>query len=107
MLDRSRDDVLALFGVHLGHAQDRKVVALSCAARENHFFVGCTDQLRDLSARSFDRCFSGPTKLVVAARSIAEDFRKIWSHRPENFRIDRSGRMIVEIDRKLHKAAFS
>jgi hypothetical protein len=52
VLGGAGDDVLALLGIHLGHALDREVVALGRAGRPDDLLGGGADQLRDLGSRA-------------------------------------------------------
>ena len=102
VLGGRRDDVVALFGVHLGHALQRQVVRFGRAAGEHDLLGGCADQARDLLARLLDRFFRFPAEAVIAAGGVAERLREIRHHRLEHARIHRRGRVIVHVDRQFH-----
>ena len=71
------DDVVALFGIHLGHAFERQVVRFGGAAGENDLFRGGADQVRDLFAGLLDGFFRFPAETVIAAGGVAENVGEI------------------------------
>src|SRR6266852_2656966 len=97
-----RDDMIALLGIHLGHAFERQVVRLGGAAGEYDLFRGCADEVRDLFTGLLDRLFRLPPEAVVAAGSIPEHVGEVGRHRGEDAWIDRRRRVIVHVDRQFH-----
>ena len=75
VLGGRRDDVVALFGIHLGHALDRQIVRFGGAAGEDDLFGGGADQVRDLLARFLDRFLGFPAEAVIAAGGVAESLQ--------------------------------
>ena len=102
VFDGLRDDVIAFFTIHLGHALDHQVVAFRGAAGEDDFFGRSAYQRGDLSASVLNGFFAGPTEWVVAAGSISEFFREIRQHCLNDARIHLSRRVIIEINWQLH-----
>ena len=98
VLGRRGDDVVAFFGIHLGHALQRQVVRFRRAAGENDFFRSRADQARHLLARLLRRFFRFPAEAVIAAGRVAEDVRQVRPHRLKHARIDRRGGVIVHVD---------
>ncbi len=103
VLGRRRDDVVAFFGVHLGHALDRQVVGFGGAAGENNFLGGRADQIRDLLARVVDCLFRFPPETVVAAGGVAEFLREVWQHGVDDSRVSRRRSVIIKINWRLHE----
>ena len=101
VLGDCRDDVVALLAIHAGDALDRQVVRFGRAAREDDFLRVGADQIGDLLAGFFDRFLRLPPERMVAAGGIAEVLGEVGHHRLEHARIDRRGRVIVHVDRKL------
>ena len=102
VLGRRRDDVVALFGVHLGHALDRQVVRFGGAAGEHDLFRVGADQVGDLLAGVVDGLFRLPSERVVAAGRIAEFFREVGQHRLQDARIHRRGGVVIKINGGFH-----
>ncbi len=102
VLGGRRDDVVALFGVHLGHALQRQIVRFGGAAGEHDLLGGRPDQARDLLARLLDRFLGFPAKAVIAAGGVPEGLKEIRLHRLEHARIHRRGRVIVHVDWQFH-----
>ncbi len=75
------DDVVALFGIHLGDTFDRQVVRFRRAAGEDDLFGSGADQVGDLLARFFDGLFGFPSEAVVAAGRVSENFHEVGPHR--------------------------
>ena len=102
-----RDDVIALFAVHLGDAFDREIRRFSSAAGEDNLFRRRIDQLGDLPASVLHGFLGLPTEFMVAARCVAEFLREIRNHGFDNARVDRRGRVIIKINRKLNCHSLS
>ena len=66
MLGDLRDDVIALFRVHLGDALNGQIVRFGGAAGENNFLRRCADQIGNLLARFLDGFFGFPAEAVIA-----------------------------------------
>ena len=96
------DDVVAFFGIHLGHALDGEVVRFGGAAGEDDFARRGADQIGNLLARFIHRLLGHPAELVIAAGGIAEVLREIGQHRLEDAGVHLRGRVIVEINGRLH-----
>ncbi len=96
------NDVVALFGIHFGHALQRQIVRFGGAAGEHDLFASGADQTRDLLARLLDRFLGFPTKAVIAAGGIAERLKEIRLHGVEYARIHRGGRVIIHVDWQFH-----
>ena len=62
MLGNRGDDVIAFFLIHLGHALDGQVVALSRARSEDDFLGRGADQFCDAFAGRFHTFLAGPAK---------------------------------------------
>ena len=97
------DDVVALFGVHLRDALDRQVVRFRRTAREDDFLRVRANQIRDLLTRDLDGFFGLPSERMVAARRVPELLGEVRHHRLEHPWIDGRRRVIVHVDRKLHR----
>src|SRR5579863_61483 len=96
------DNVIALLAVHLGHAFDGEVVALSGAGSENDFFGGGADQLGDTLAGSFDALFTSPTERVIVAGGVAELLHEKGKHLLQHPRIRGGGGVVIHINGQLH-----
>ena len=102
VLDGLGDDVIALFLVHLGDALDGKVVALGGAGGKDDFLRGRADQLGDAFARLLHRLLGHPSKLMVAAGSVAEVLGEVGQHLFHHPRIGPRGGVVVHINGQLH-----
>ncbi len=100
VLGRRGDDVVAFFGIHLGHAFDGKVVGFGGAAGEDDFLRRGADQIGNLFARFIHGLFGFPAEFMVAAGGVAEMFGEVGEHRVEDARIHSRGGVIVEINRQ-------
>src|SRR6266849_7832482 len=100
VLNGLRNDVIALLAVHLGDTLDHQVVGFGRATGKDDFLGRCADQRSDLRTRILYRLFAGPAEGVIAACGVAELLREIGQHRVDNTRIHRSGRMIVQVNRR-------
>ena len=101
VLDRLRDDVIALLAVHFRNTLDHQVVRFRRATREYDFFRRGIDQRSDLLPSVLHRLFRAPAERMVTAGRIAEFVREIRQHRFEHAWIDRRGRVIVHVNRQL------
>ena len=102
MFRRRGDDVIALFGIHLGHAFDGEVVGFGGAAGEDDFARRGADEVCNLLAGFIDRLFGHPAELMIAAGGVAEVFGEVRQHRVENAGVHTRRRVIVEINGRLH-----
>jgi hypothetical protein len=102
VLDRLRDDVVALLAEHFCDALDHEVVGLGGTAGEDNLFRRGVNQRGHLLTRVFHGFLSGPAEGVVAARSIPELPGEIRQHCLEHPRIDRSGGVIVHVNRQFN-----
>ena len=96
------DDVVAFFGIHLGHAFDGEVVGLGGAAGEDDFAGRGADEVGDLFAGFVYGLLGHPAELVIAAGGVAEVFGEVGQHRVENAGVHARGRVIIEIYGRLH-----
>ena len=63
---------------------------------------GGSDQIGDLFARFVHSLLGHPAEFVVAAGGVAEVLREIGQHRVEDARVHLRGRVIIEINGRLH-----
>ena len=94
------DDVVPLFFVHLGHALDREIVALSSARRENDLLGGRAQYFGDALPSLLNRLFCGPAKGMITAGCITEFFIEKGQHLFHHPWINGCGGVVVHIDRK-------
>ena len=78
---------------------DRVVAGFRPAAGEDDLVRLCPDQGRDPPARDFDRVVSGLAE-CMSTGGVAEVLAEEGQHRVEDGRIDRRGRIVVEVDRR-------
>ncbi len=102
VLGHLRDDVVALFAVHLRDALQGKVVRLCGARGEDDLLGGRTNQLCDLLASLVDALLGFPAEGVIAAGRVAENLRHVRHHRLQNARVERRGGVIVHVDGQLN-----
>ena len=95
-------DVVALVPARPRHSLDGQVVRLGCTRGENDLLRTRVDQLRNLLARRLDGCLRFPAKTVVATGGVAIVLGEVREHDLEHARVNRRGRMIVHVNRKLH-----
>ncbi len=101
------NDVVAFFGIHLGHALDREVVGFGGAAGEDDFAGGGADEIGDLLARFIHGLLGLPAEFVIAAGGVTEVFGEVGQHRVEDARVHPRRRVIVEINGRLHFLSYS
>ena len=99
MFGGRRNDVGALFRVHLGHALDGEIIGFSGTAGEDDFLGAGTDQAGDLLAGIFDALFGYPAKFVVPTGGIAEALGEVGKHGFHDAGVNPCGCVIVEVDR--------
>ena len=104
MLNRGGEDVLTVrVEAVLHQAEQRDVVALRRAARENDLVRLCPEHFGNL----FAGVIHGPpgclAKAMRPASSVSHLRQMVGQHRLEHPRIHRRGRIVVEVDR-LHVA---
>ena len=102
VLGRSRDDVVSLRAVSARRAQDREVVALRGAAREDDLLRRGAHAFRDMASRLVHRRLRLPAEDVAARGRVSERAREVWSHRFEHPRIHGRRGVVVHVDRQLH-----
>ena len=91
------DDMVALFGIHLKHTLDSKIVTFSCTGSENNFLVFYIEQLCDLLAGVVHGVFSFPSEVVTAAGCVTEFVVEVRYHGVHHPWIAGCGRIVVEI----------
>jgi hypothetical protein len=96
------DDVIAALAVHFGDAFEGQVIALGGAAGEDDLLGRGADEPRNLLARGFDGLLRLPSEGVVAAGRVAELGGEVGHHRLQNPRVQRSGGVVVHIDRQVY-----
>ena len=100
MFHLGRDNVP--FGrICLQRGGDGGVVTLRRARGENHIHRVRANQLRHLFARRLDNRLEFRTELVRAGR-IAPFRREVRHHRFQHLGQDGSGRVVVEVNHKVH-----
>ena len=102
VLGLHRDNVIAPRGVHFDRALDRDVVALGGTAREHDLFGARADRRRHLLASDVDSLLCNPAIGVVSTGSVAELLGEVGNHGLEDSRINRSRRLVIEVDRRSH-----
>jgi len=95
------DDVVAAVLVEFRHALDGEIVRLGGARGEHHLLLVCTNQLAELGARLLDRLLCLPPIRMAARMRIAELVGEVRHHRLQDARIERRGRLVVEVDRLI------
>ena len=98
----TRDDVVALVLIELGHALDGQIVGLCRTAGKDDFLGLGADGLGNLAAGGIDGLFSRPAKGMVAAGGIAKVFVEVRQHGLQHPWIHRSGGLVVHVDRLWH-----
>ena len=93
-----RDDVSAVLTIGFRHALERQIVGFGRTACENNLLRMGVDEPGRLPSRVFNRFLGPPSKFMIPAGRISEFLAEIGQHRLEHARIDRRGRVIVEID---------
>mmetsp|Transcript_40877 Transcript_40877/g.108166 ORF Transcript_40877/g.108166 Transcript_40877/m.108166 type:complete len:254 (-) Transcript_40877:75-836(-) len=98
VLSDGRDDVVLLWMVELRHALDRHVVRLGGARGEDDLLRVGADERRHLLARRVDHLRRLPPVRVRLRVRVAVHACHVWEHRIERARIQRSGRLRIEVD---------
>lgn len=99
MLCLSGDDVALLVFVEVHETFNRDVVGFSRAGGEEELFGVGVDQVGDLGAGGFDGGFGFPAEKVGARVRVAESVHEEGEHGVEDARVDRGGRLHVEVER--------
>lgn len=89
-----------------GAASDGEIVGFGPAGDEDNFGCIRTDKGGDLSAGSFDR-LTGSLAVGVSTGGIPKVLVQEGFHRLDHARIDRGGRIVIEINRRGHGAPFT
>ena len=97
VLGHRGDQVIATVAERARGPFDRQVVGFAGAAGEDDLSGTRPDQPGDLLARSVNRFLGVPSERMLPARGVAESNGEVRQHRVEHTRIDRRGRVIVEI----------
>ena len=103
MLGHAGHDVPAIAGAD--GAPDREVVRLGRARGEHDLLRQGADQRCDLRARRIHRLLGGPAMGVLRRVRVAEALGEVRQHRIQRARIERCGRMVIEVHRQLQRLA--
>src|SRR5579871_4266111 len=106
MLDLRGDDVIASIVPGPGDALDGGIVRLSPAAGENDLLRLTVKQSRHLRPGAFD----GIARFQAVAMGtgwVAESFVEIRLHGRNHFRVERCGRVVIEINRTVSHGLYS
>src|SRR5215469_8287008 len=95
MFDGARDNVAA--GMEARDAEDGEIIGFGSAAVEYDLARSAADRFRDLPARRFKRAFRRLTE-VVNTGSVPVSHRERLRVKRQNFRMNGSGRVMVEIN---------
>ncbi len=101
MLSHDSDDVVTFVAVRLRHSLDGQIVALRGAGGEDNLFGGSADKPGDLTPGGFHGGPCVPAELVAVAGRVAKLGGKKRQHGLKYARIQRSGRMVIQINGKL------
>ena len=104
VLGLAGDEVAALLPVELGGALDREVVRLRGAARPDDLPPGRSDQAPDLRPGRLDGLLGAPPHGVTLRGRVPELLGEMGEHDLEDARIHRGRRVVIEVDRNLHRA---
>ncbi|KAF5050549.1 hypothetical protein DSECCO2_428360 [anaerobic digester metagenome] len=100
MLGRAGDDVVPDRGILLGDAEDRDIVRLGRAAREDHIVGGASaDGVRHLLPGRLDGVGRVGPVAVIDAPGVPEPIREVRQHRLDHPWICWGGRVVVHVDR--------
>src|SRR5688572_14934698 len=101
MFNLSSDD-LALFGPHLKHAANCRVIPLGTAAGENHLHrIGGADQTCDLYS-GFAKALADLAAETMDARRVAVELRIIRGHSLKDLRQYPRRGVVIEVDLGRH-----
>lgn len=104
VLGRAGDDVVSLLAVEAGDAEDREVVRFGRAGSEDDLLGRGAEEFRDFFTRAVDGGFRLPAVEVISRGRVPERSRQIRHHRFEDARVNRGRRVVVHVDRGLHRS---
>ena len=107
MLGHAGDDMVALFAIHLDHALERQIVRFGGSAGKDQLLGVGMDQPGDLLPCGLDRFLGLPSESMVSAGRIAELFHEVGEHSLQDPGVHRGRRVIVQVQRKLHRSTPS
>src|SRR5215831_10471734 len=100
MLRHLRDDVIAAVAASHRHTLNGKIVAFTSACGENDFVGRTADKISHTLAGRIHSLASRLTIPMTAGR-ITKVFRKIRRNCASDFRIDGSGPVVVQVNRRV------